>query len=81
MRIETYFGKIRKTIESSPVAQASNIAYDKRATYEGFIHGEVYFVDSSVLHLREFVDAEAAVDRLTYVYSVHGCCTDVDLSL
>jgi len=48
--------------------QSSSITYDKRSTHEGFIRGEVYFVDASVLHLREFVDVETTVERLLYVY-------------
>jgi len=32
------------------------------------MRGESYFVDASVLHLREFVDVEASVERLLYVY-------------
>jgi len=50
------------------VVQSSSVTYDKRSTHEGFIRGEVYFVDGSMLHLREFVDAETTLDRLTYVY-------------
>jgi hypothetical protein len=68
LRIETYFQQIRDIIEDCPVIQSSNITYDKRATYEGFIHGELYFVDDSILHLREFVDVETTIDRLMYVY-------------
>lgn len=68
MRIEAYFQHIRQTIDACPVVQSSNLAYDKRSSYEGFIRGEVYFVDGSLLHLREFVDVEIRVDRLTYVY-------------
>jgi len=48
--------------------QSSSITYDKRSTHEGFIRGEIYFVDASVLHLREFVDVETSVERLLYVY-------------
>lgn len=44
------------------------MTYDKRSTHTGFIRGELYFVDGSVLHLREFVDVETAVERLLYVY-------------
>lgn len=33
----------------------------------GFIHGEIYFVDDSILHLREFVDVETMPHRLTDV--------------
>jgi hypothetical protein len=68
LRIEDYFQEIRQAIESCPVVQSFNIRFDKRGTYEGFIRGEVYLVDGSTLHLREFVDVELNVERLTYVY-------------
>jgi hypothetical protein len=68
LRIETYFQQLQDTIESCLVVQSSNITYDKRATHEGFIHGELYFVDGSILHLREFLDVETTIDRLMYVY-------------
>ncbi len=42
--------------------------YDKRGTHAGFIRGELYFVDDSILHVREYVDVEAKIDRLMYVY-------------
>jgi hypothetical protein len=68
LRIEAYFEQIREAIETCRVVQAFNVTYDKRGTYEGFIRGEVYFVDGSILHLREFVDAETVPERLTYAY-------------
>ena len=68
MRIEAYFHQIQDTITSCRVLQASNVFYDKRATYEGFIRGEFYFVDGSVLHFREVVDVEMTIDCLTYTY-------------
>ena len=57
MRIEVYFQQARETLDACPAVQSSNVAYDKRSTHHG-----------SVLHLREFVDVETTVDRLTYVY-------------
>ena len=68
MRIEAYFQQIGEAIDNCPVVQSSSVNYDKRSTYEGFIRGEVYFVDGSILHLREFVDVEIIIDRLTYAY-------------
>jgi hypothetical protein len=68
LRIEAYFQQLREAIEACPIVHSFNVTYDKRGSHEGFIHGEVYFVDGSMLHLREFVDAEIDVDRLTYVY-------------
>lgn len=68
MRIERYFAQVQSVIEACPVVQTFNVTFDKRSTHEGFIHGEIIFVDDSLLHLREFVDVETDIDRLTYVY-------------
>jgi hypothetical protein len=68
LRIEVYFQQLRETIDACPIVRSFNVTYDKRGSHEGFIRGEVYFVDGSTLHLREFVDVEIEVDRLTYVY-------------
>ncbi|MCK4765285.1 MAG: hypothetical protein KAW12_24000 [Candidatus Aminicenantes bacterium] len=68
MRVESYFQNIREIIETCPVVQLSDVSYKKRGNYEGFIRGELYFVDGSVLHLREFVDVETTSERLMYAY-------------
>ena len=68
MRIEAYFEHLRKSIDTCPVVDFFNMTFDKRGSHEGFVRGEVYLVDGSVLHVREFVDVELEVDRLTYVY-------------
>lgn len=68
MRIETYFQHFREAIDASAIVQSFNMTYDKRGAHEGFIRGELYFVDGSVLHMREFVDVEVTVERLVYVY-------------
>jgi hypothetical protein len=68
LRIEAYFQQFRTHIDACPVVQSSSVTYDKRSTHTGFIHGELYFVDASVLNLREFVDVETTTERLLYVY-------------
>lgn len=68
MRIEAYFQQFREAIDTCSVVRSFNVTYDKRGSHEGFIRGEVHFVDGSMLHLREFVDVESGVERLTYVY-------------
>ncbi len=68
MRIEAYFQQIQSITAACSFIQLSNVTYEKRGTYEGFIRGELHFVDDSVLHLREFVDVEAGGDRLMYAY-------------
>jgi hypothetical protein len=68
LRIEAYFLKIQNILAACRVLQASNVTYDKRGTYEGFIRGELYCIDGSVLHFREVVDTELTIDRLMYTY-------------
>jgi hypothetical protein len=68
LRIEAYFQHLRKNIDTCPVVDFFDITFEKRGSHEGFVRGEVYLVDGSILHVREFVDVELEVDRLTYVY-------------
>lgn len=68
MLIESYFKQLQQTIESRAIVQSFNLNFDKRGTSEGFIRGEIYFVDGSILHIREFVDVEIKIHRLMYVY-------------
>jgi hypothetical protein len=68
LRIEDYFRRVREAIEACPATQTFSVAYDKRSTYEGYVRGEITFIDGSVLHLREFVDTEADLERLMCVY-------------
>lgn len=77
MRIEVYFKQLREQIESCPIVQLFNVTYEKRSSHEGFVHGDLIFVDNSTLHLREYVDVEVAVERLMYVYQY----TDPEQSL
>lgn len=68
LAIESYFRQIGELIEACAIVQSSNVTYDKRTRHTGFIRGELFFVDGSMLHLRELVDVEDEVDRFTYVY-------------
>ena len=51
MRIEAYFQQARETLDAWAAVQSSNVAYEKRSSHQGFIRGEVYFIDGSILHL------------------------------
>jgi hypothetical protein len=68
LRIENYFERVRQTLDDCLIIQSFNIAYDKRGSHEGFIHGQVYFLDGSILYLREYVDVETNLDRIVYAY-------------
>jgi Family of unknown function (DUF6516) len=66
--IEDYFRQVDALITSSSIVHSSSMTYDKRSTYIGFIRGSVYFLDGSVLHLREFVNVQHGVERYMYAY-------------
>ncbi|MEW6231480.1 MAG: DUF6516 family protein [Chloroflexota bacterium] len=68
MLIEEYFQQIQSLASSYSFVHSESITYDKRATYIGFIKGAIYMVDGSVLHIREFVNAERELDRYMYAY-------------
>ncbi|MFB2976805.1 DUF6516 family protein [Microseira sp. BLCC-F43] len=68
MLIEDYFQEVRDIIEACSVVQLSNINYDTRSIYRGFMRGELNFSDGSVLYLREFVDVKTTLVREMYSY-------------
>ena len=68
MRIEEYFNAIRETIDGSPIIQSASVTYDKRSTHIGFVRGDLYLLNGSRLHFREFVDTETDIERYTYAY-------------
>jgi hypothetical protein len=68
LRIEAYFDAVRAVIDGCLWMQSSSVQFDQRAIYQGFLRGEIYFMDGSMLHVREFVDTELEIDRLTYSY-------------
>ncbi len=68
MLIEDYFQEVRDIIEACSVVQLSNVNYDSRSIYRGFMRGELKFLDGSVLYLREFVDVKTTIVREMYSY-------------
>jgi hypothetical protein len=66
--IEAYFQQVRDLIESSEIVESFNLDFEKRGLYEGFIRGQIQLKHSSLLHLREFVYVEIAIDRKMYSY-------------
>jgi hypothetical protein len=68
LRIENYFERVHQILQACLIIQSFNVAYDKRGSHEGFIHGQVHFLDGSILYVREYVDVETTLDRLVYAY-------------
>ena len=68
MSIEQYFRWIQRQIEACPAIINTIITYEKRDPSHGFLRGELFMMDGSVLHVREFVNVARRVDRQTYAY-------------
>jgi hypothetical protein len=66
--IENYFRQVDTLITSTSIVHSSSLTYDKRSTYIGFIRGSIYFLDGSVVPLREFVNVQHGVERYMYAY-------------
>jgi hypothetical protein len=68
LKIEDYFTEIQNAVDCSPVVLLKSVTYEKRGTYEGFIRGELYFADATILHFLEYIDVEITAERLMYAY-------------
>lgn len=72
MLINEYFQQIKNLIEACPIVHSYNLMTDDRSLYLGFIRGELYFFDGSLLHIREFVNVKSGVERGKYTYQYMG---------
>jgi len=66
--IDEYFRTIDDFLVGLDIAFARQVNYDKRSSDTGFLRGQIYFIDGSVLHFREFVAIEEQIDRYKYAY-------------
>jgi hypothetical protein len=66
--LEDYFLQLETLIRTTGIVQSSQVTYDKRSTYIGHVRGEIYFLDASYLHLREYVNTERGTERYVYAY-------------
>ncbi|MBX3050321.1 MAG: hypothetical protein KF753_02535 [Caldilineaceae bacterium] len=68
MTIDDYFQSIDSFLAGIAIAYARQVDFDKRSPDTGFLRGQVYFLDGSVLHFREFIAAEQEIERYKYAY-------------
>ena len=66
--IERYFRSLLDVVARTPFVRSSDIALDQRSEFIGFIRGNVYFIDDSLLHFRKLVDVQSDVRRVMYAY-------------
>ncbi len=68
MQIERYFTQFGHAVSSCSIVLINRIAYELRDLDEGFIRGDLVFVDGSRLHVREHIALDERIERFTYVY-------------
>ena len=68
MTIDDYFQSVDRFLAGLDIAYARQVNYDKRSSDTGFVRGQIFFFDGSVLHFREFVATEQEIDRYKYAY-------------
>ena len=68
MLIENYFQEINNLVSACQFVRNFELIADKRSGYGGFIRGNIYFLDNSLLHLREFVNVKNGIYRGKYAY-------------
>lgn len=66
--IDEYFDQIKELLNRSSVVRSQDIQFDKRTSTKGYIRGNVFFKDNSMLHFREFVNISDGIDRFVYAY-------------
>ncbi len=66
--IDDYFRELANTLNDSRIVRAHQVTYDKREPKSGYVRGNVYFADGSLLHFREFVNTERRIERISYAY-------------
>lgn len=68
MLVEEYFAQLETLIDACGSVRAKVVHKDKRSDYVGYFRADLYFHDSSLLHVREFVFTRSETIKDTYVY-------------
>lgn len=66
--IQQYFQELETLVTEARAVASHELLFDQRALDAGYVRGDIYFTDGSRLHVREYVNTEFGVERLTYVY-------------
>jgi Family of unknown function (DUF6516) len=74
LRVEEYFEQMRSLLAANLLIESFSLKPEKRDDAEGFIRGEINFIDGSVLYIREFVSVEVKIecDMYSYQYMAAG---------
>ena len=66
--IDDYFRDLLDKINATAIVRTSDLNFDKRSSMVGFIRGQIFFNDDSILHLKELIDLRKEPVQVMYVY-------------
>ena len=68
--IDDYFETLRAVIAASTIVRSSRLTFDRRSDEIGYVRGDLFLMDDSRLHFREFVRQIEGVpaERYSYAY-------------
>ncbi len=66
--IDDYFRELANLLKSSRIIRLHQVTQDKRERDSGYVRGDIFFADGSLLHFRELVNTEFGVQRISYTY-------------
>jgi hypothetical protein len=66
--IDEYFRLLLDQIAACAPVRSSDLNFDQRSSMVGFVRGEIFFSDDSLLHVRELIDLRKRSSRVMYVY-------------
>jgi hypothetical protein len=69
---EDYFRRVEMLLAAASSVHSTRITYDKRSASIGFLRGVVCFLDSSQLHLREFVNVGMVLSATCMLITTNG---------
>lgn len=73
MSLHEYCGKIRNTLEKFDnygLSESTDFQEEIRAGKQAIINAEVKLINSSVLVIREYIDAKYKLERLRYATNI-----------
>jgi len=66
--IDDYFQSLLAILAASPIVRTPDVSFEKRSAFIGFVRGNVYFDDGSLLHFRELINLQLSNQPASYVY-------------
>lgn len=66
------FHRVVEKIDDYGFAESIDISEERRAAKQAVIKSDIILIDGSVLHIKEYIDANYAIEKIDYAYQYQG---------